>query len=209
MMNTSKTKEHDMTWGGVDVEKPNIDTERFLMTGKAFNVVRRTLVYSSGNTITRDVVMHAPVVAVLVHNTTEDTYLLEREYRSGIDSIAYGVPAGFMESGEQPEQSMLRELHEETGIKLHQHTLDHHEQHIHNVGYMNSSEGFTNEKSNLFILDIGNDDYSCTDQALDDDEYIQYEWVSASQLANMVNDGIINGASSIILVQKEILRRIA
>lgn len=74
---------------------------------------------------------------------------------------------------------------------------------------MNSSEGFTNERSNLFMLDIGNDDYSCTDQALDDDEYIQYEWVSASRLADMVNDGIINGASSIILVQKEMLRRIA
>jgi ADP-ribose pyrophosphatase len=203
-------KENMMTenmWNGVNVEKPVIDEEAFLMTGKAFNVVRRTMKYGSGGTIIRDVVMHAPVVAVLVHNTTHDTYLLEREYRSGINDIAYGVVAGFMEDGEQPQVSMLRELSEETGINLHQSALDGIDSRLHALPHMNSSEGFTNERTYPFILDIDDGDYRTSDQSLDDDEYIQYEWVSYDQLKDMLMNGGIHGASSMVLIQHEMIYR--
>lgn len=47
--------------------------------------------------------------------TDEGLFVMERQYRYGIDGTYYEIPAGTMEEGETPEQAARRELEEETG----------------------------------------------------------------------------------------------
>lgn len=54
-------------------------------------------------------------VAVAVINA-QGQILLEREYRLPVDQVVYQLPGGLTDSGEDPAQSMRRELREETGI---------------------------------------------------------------------------------------------
>jgi 8-oxo-dGTP diphosphatase len=54
-------------------------------------------------------------VGVIITNADEKILLLEHILRPG---SGWGIPGGFIEHGEQPEQAVHRELREETGIKL-------------------------------------------------------------------------------------------
>ena len=90
-------------------------------TGAIFHVddqrIRLTKVDGSTTYIRRQVMRHAPCVVMLVHDCTSDQYLLEREYRVGPNTYAFGIPAGLIDNGETPEVAALRELHEETGVR--------------------------------------------------------------------------------------------
>jgi 8-oxo-dGTP diphosphatase len=54
-------------------------------------------------------------VGVIITNADEKILLLEHILRPG---SGWGIPGGFIEHGEQPDQAVHRELREETGIKL-------------------------------------------------------------------------------------------
>ena len=54
-------------------------------------------------------------VAVVIVNENEKILLLNHVLRS--DS-GWGIPGGFMQSGEQPEAAVKREIREETGLEL-------------------------------------------------------------------------------------------
>jgi 8-oxo-dGTP diphosphatase len=54
-------------------------------------------------------------VGVIITNSDEKILLLEHFLRPG---SGWGIPGGFIEHGEQPEQAVRRELREETGIEL-------------------------------------------------------------------------------------------
>lgn len=56
----------------------------------------------------------ASVVAIIT-NEKEEILLLEHVFRP---ASGWGMPGGFMEFGEQPEEAIRRELREETGLKL-------------------------------------------------------------------------------------------
>lgn len=47
--------------------------------------------------------------------TEDGKFVMELQYRYGIDRTCYEIPAGVMEEGETPEQAARRELEEETG----------------------------------------------------------------------------------------------
>ena len=54
-------------------------------------------------------------VAAIITNERREVLLLEHVLRPG---SGWGIPGGFMEHGEQPEQAICREIGEETGLKL-------------------------------------------------------------------------------------------
>jgi 8-oxo-dGTP diphosphatase len=54
-------------------------------------------------------------VAAIITNENKEILLLEHVLRP---ASGWGIPGGFMEYGEQPEEAIRRELGEETGLKL-------------------------------------------------------------------------------------------
>ena len=62
----------------------------------------------------REVVEHAPVVAIVALDGQGDV-LLVRQYRLPVRQSLLEIPAGGVDSGESPEEAAQRELQEETG----------------------------------------------------------------------------------------------
>lgn len=57
-------------------------------------------------------------VVILLFNSRKDKILLEREYRVPVGSYVYSLVAGEVEPNEQPLEAAIRELREETGLRL-------------------------------------------------------------------------------------------
>ncbi len=54
--------------------------------------------------------------AAIIINENREILLLDHIFRS---ASSWGVPGGFLNSGEQPEEAVRREIREETGLELH------------------------------------------------------------------------------------------
>jgi len=53
----------------------------------------------------------------LIFNDAGEILLLKHRFRAG---SGWGIPGGFLEHGEQPEQALRRELREEIGLEVNQ-----------------------------------------------------------------------------------------
>ena len=101
------------TSDGIDMDVPaKVVSSETVYTGRIFHVddMRIALTDKGGeeHEISRQVLRHAPCVVMLVHDMSNDRYLIEREYRAGSDMFAYGLPAGLMDEGEDGLDAALR-----------------------------------------------------------------------------------------------------
>ncbi|WP_236028211.1 NUDIX hydrolase [Bifidobacterium pongonis] len=148
--------------------------------------------------IRRQVLRHAPCVVMLVHDTATDRYLIEREYRIGNDSFAYGLPAGLMDDGEDAREAALRELREETGvtpIAPDRIRVDH-------VVDCYSSEGMTDELAHIMVIHL--DGFERVERHFDADEHVESAWVGWDELLATR----VTASNSIIAIQHEQIRRL-
>lgn len=168
--------------------------------GPAFSVEHRAVAVN-GAIVGRDVVKHAPVVYVLAHDVQTDRYMLEREYRAGADAVCYGLPAGFIDDGEDPRAAAVRELREETGVIVSGESLEP----VFSRPLM-SSQGFTDEEAWCYRADIrGGLETGAVD--FDYGEYVRSGWVSFETLDGMLSTGKISGAVSAAIILSEKIRR--
>lgn len=94
-----------------------------------------------GAVVSRDVVEHPGAVVVVALDTQGYVYFV-RQYRHAIGSYLVELPAGGLESGEQPLVAAKRELREEVGIQAADWTV---------LGSFYSSPGFANEHLHAFL----------------------------------------------------------
>ena len=169
-------------------------------TGPAFSVEHRAVAVN-GAIVSRDVVKHAPVVYVLAHDVQTDLYMLEREYRAGADAVCYGLPAGFIDAGEEPRTAAVRELREETGVITREESLEP----VFSRPLM-SSQGFTDEEAWCYRADIRGG-VEAGDIDFDYGEYVRSGWVPFETLDGMLSTGEISGAVSAAIILSEKIRR--
>lgn len=177
-----------------------IINQKQLAKSPVFEVVRREIQTPMGQ-IQRDVVLHKPVVAILVvsrtkANTLADTkVLVSHEYRAGINAVDTGIPAGFIEQGEDVINAALRELKEETGIQI---DVDFNPCRIEKLFTIASSGGFTNELTHIVVVDTVNDNIIQTNQThFDTDEYVEHEWLSFQNAIQAIQQGKIQSSSGV------------
>jgi len=82
--------------------------------GRRINLRLDTVELSSGRQTTREVVEHPDCVAIVAIDSA-DNVILVRQFRSPAGKVLLEIPAGSIEPGEEPLESAVRELEEETG----------------------------------------------------------------------------------------------
>lgn len=134
----------------------------------------------------REIVDHQKGVGIIAFDD-EDKLWMVKQYRKAIDKVTLEIPAGLVESNELPIETAKRELQEEIGYFPE------------NISYlfdMHASPGFTNDKLSFFIAS----DLVKSGLEQDEDENVMAYSYSIDDLYNMIENGELTDAKSIIAV---------
>ena len=167
---------------------------RRLYDGRIMAVRLDTVAMPNGREATREIVEHAPVVAIVPVDENGDVVMV-RQYRLATGDVMLEVPAGLVDEGEEIEVAAQRELQEEIGYRAG---------HLEPLSGFFVSPGFCTEFIHVFLA-LG---LEVSDLAADEDEDIVVERVPLAEAVQMVEEGAIRDAKSIvgILMARERLR---
>lgn len=162
-----------------------ITQSREVYTCKLFKVTEDEAVdKKSGFDIKRSVVRHAGS-AVMMPVDEERRILLVRQYRLPADKYLWELPAGKLDEGENALQAARRELKEETGYKAKKWSK---------LASFFVSPGYVQEKMTIFLAE----DLVAGEATPMDDERIETHWFKRREVAEMIEDGKIEDAKTII-----------
>lgn len=134
----------------------------------------------------REIVDHQKGVGIIAFDEEGKLWMV-KQYRKAIDKVTLEIPAGLVESNELPIETAKRELQEEIGYFPE------------NISYlfdMHASPGFTNDKLSFFIAS----DLVKSELEQDEDENVMALSYSIDDLYNMIENGELTDAKSIIAV---------
>ena len=154
--------------------------------GRIFTVTNDIVELPNGTTAPRDIVLHNGGVGVITI-TKDGKIPMVRQYRKGIESISLEIPAGKLEKGENPEECGKRELKEETGYSAKKMTL---------LSKFAPTPAYCSE----IIYVYKAEELTYTGQLLDFDETLNVEYYTPEELKNMVLNGEIIDAKTIIAI---------
>jgi ADP-ribose diphosphatase len=164
-------------------ETPEFVDSTKVFSGRVFDVTVDT-VREGDKTYAREVVHH-PGSAVILPLFEDGTVALVRQYRHPAVKYLWELPAGTLNDRERPEEGAARELEEELGVVAGR---------MEKLSEFFVSPGFLEEKMWLFLAT----DLRETQQRLEDDEMIEIMRVPIQRALQMVTDGEIEDAKTII-----------
>ena|SRR5689334_9149608 len=159
-----------------------IDSKK-VFSGRVFEVSVDT-VREADHTYIREVVHH-PGSAVILPAFDDGTVGFVRQYRHPAVKYLLELPAGTLNDRERPEAGAARELEEELGIVAGR---------LEKLAEFFVSPGFCEEKMWLYLAT----DFAPTAQKLDDDEMIEIVRLPIERALQMITDGEIEDAKTII-----------
>ena len=163
--------------------EPIINKTESLYTGKVIQVDLEKFRTTNGIEIQREVIHHPGAVCMLALNKEHEIYLVE-QFRAPMKKKLLELPAGTLEPEENPEETAIRELQEEIGMKPNNIAL---------MGGFYVAPGYCDEFVYLF---------TCTDLEPsklegDVDEDIKVIKMSLSEAIQAIQQGIIADAKTI------------
>jgi ADP-ribose pyrophosphatase len=154
-----------------------------IFQGRAFNVRVDTVINANGQETYRDIVEHGECIAVVaVDNNGE--ILLVRQLRKAVEKDLLEIPAGGIETGEDPAMAVKRELQEEIGFLPGR---------VEKLAGFYSSPGFCTEYLHLFLAD----ELKPSRLVAEDTAAIEIVRIRSSQITKMIETGQICDAKSI------------
>ena len=165
------------------MDERTLKSER-IYEGKILNLRVDTVELPDKKYSKREIVEHAGAAAV-VPLTKDGRVVLVKQFRKPVEAELYEIPAGRLETKEQPEACAARELGEETG-----YTTDALEKLI--VYY--TSPGFSNEAIHIYAardLVEGKADP-------DEDEYLEVFHFTMEEALTMIREGEIKDSKTIV-----------
>ena len=167
-----------------------------LYDGKVLHVYKDTINLPNGKTGMREYCRHGGAVAV-VPLTREGKVVCVRQYRYALGRVTLEIPAGKLDfPGEDPLECAKRELREETGLKAEEWRK---------LVALRTTPGFCNETIHMYMAR----GLSQGERDLDDDEFLNVEWMPIERVTNMILEGRIEDSKTIaaVLMAKEILNQ--
>jgi ADP-ribose pyrophosphatase len=159
-------------------------SEKHIYKGNIINVDNLTVTLPDGRQATRDIVRHPGASVIVPLNEKGEVYMV-RQFRKPIDTVTLEIPAGKLDPGEDPLECAKRELKEETGLDAKE---------IRHLVSIHSTPGFSNEVLHLYSATGLSEGESCTDE----DEFISTERYPVAELIEMILNGRITDAKTII-----------
>ena len=166
-------------------ETPEFIDSKKVFTGRVFDVTVDT-VREADRIYVREVVHH-PGSAVILPAFDDGTIALVRQYRHPAVKYLLELPAGTLNDNERPEEGAARELEEELGLVAGK---------FEKLSEFFVSPGFCEEKMWLYLAT----DLTETAQRLEDDELIEVVRLSIDRALQMITDGEIEDAKTIIVL---------
>ncbi len=142
----------------------------------------------NGKIVKREVVEHPGGVTVLPVDEN-GVCTMVRQFRYPFGRMILEAPAGKLEPGEDPKESAVRELSEETGYTADE-WID--------LGACCTSPGFSSEVLHVYLA-LG---LHAGASHPDEDEFLNTEKIPLSELSRMVMAGEIDDAKTIVAVLK-------
>ena len=133
-------------------------------------------------------------VTVLAH-TTEDKFIVLKQFRPVVEDYTFELPSGHIEDGETPSQAMIRELKEETGCIAETATM---------LGETIPDTGRLENR--LWAFYMSNIEInSLPDPA--DNEGIEVQLVTRVEFFQMINEGKLNHALDLSVITLAIFQK--
>ena len=164
-------------------DTPEFIDSKKVFAGRVFDVTVDT-VREHGEIYIREIVHHKGS-AVILPTFDDGTIALVRQYRHPAVKYLLELPAGTLNERERPEEGAARELEEELGM---------HAGRLEKLSEFFVSPGFCEEKMWLYLAT----DMTACEQKLEDDEFIEIVRVPIDRALQMITDGEIEDAKTII-----------
>ncbi len=157
---------------------------RLIFQGKIIDLKVEDVRLPDGSTSTREIVVHPGAVAVIAVNQN-NKLIFVKQFRKAIEQVLLEIPAGKLESGEDPKICAIRELEEETGYRCNRikHIMDFY-----------STPGFTNEKIHLYYAW----DLVKKTTKTDDDEFLEVVELSINEIRELMDTNNIKDSKTLI-----------
>ena len=151
--------------------------------GRAVNVRVDTVEKASGIKTTREVVEHSDCIAVVALDE-QGNIVLVRQFRHAVDRFLMEIPAGGIDLGEEPIDSVRRELQEEIGYFPRK---------IDKLGGFYATPGYGTEYLHCFVAT----DLVPARLMAEDTDDIELVRVSPAEIPRLIASGEICDAKSI------------
>ncbi len=158
-------------------------SSQLIYDGRAVKLRVDIVQMPGGRKSTREIVEHADCVAIVAIDTDENV-LLVRQFRKPVEKELLEIPAGGIDSGEDPETAVRRELREETGFLPKK---------IERLGGFYSAPGYCSEYLRLYLAT----ELVPSQLHAEDTESISLVRVPVTQIPARIASGSICDAKSI------------
>jgi ADP-ribose pyrophosphatase len=151
--------------------------------GRAFSVMRILVNLPDGNQKHYDLVGHNGSVTLVPVNDRGEIYFV-RQYRIGVKDYLLELPAGVLDTGEDPEAGAGREIREETGMAA---------SHLLKIGDFYMAPGYSDEFLTIFLAT----GLYPSPLSADADEFLEIEIIPAHKALAMAEAGQIQDGKSL------------
>lgn len=162
---------------------PETISTRSIYSGRIFEV-RIDTIREAGSEFDREIVSHKGS-AVIIPVFDDRSIAMVRQYRYAASEFLLELPAGTLDAGESAEIGARRELEEEIGVTAGK---------IEKIAEFYVSPGFLTEKMSVYLAT----ELTETAQNLDIGEILEVERFTFSKAFEMIRDGRIKDAKTII-----------
>lgn len=162
--------------------EPTIESKD-IYEGRIIKLRVDTVQLPSGRTTTREIVEHEDAVCVVPIDENNNV-LMVRQYRKAAQLNLLEVPAGGVEAGETPDETVLRELQEEVSVTSGS---------LRRLSGFWVSPGWATEFMHAYLAT----DLTPASLPADDDEYISVERVPLDSIPGLIESGEIQDSKSI------------
>ena len=158
-------------------------SSQLIYDGRAVKLRVDTVQMADGRETSREIVEHSDCVAIVAIDANNNV-LLVNQFRKSVDRELLEIPAGGIESGEDPVATVRRELQEETGYLPRK---------VERLGGFYSTPGYCTEYLYLYLAT----DLIPSQLRAEDTENIRLVRVPVSEISSIITSGSICDAKSI------------